>query len=101
MGAEKKKAAPERTASKGNTSAANHSDNTATAQRDRLLTALRTGPITTLGARRELDVLHPGARIMELRKLGHRIATIWTMDLTSEGKPHRVAKYVLQPGGAA
>lgn len=101
MGAKNKKAAPARAASKGATSAAHHSDNSTTAQRDRLLTALHDGPITTLQARIRLDVLHPGARIMELRKLGHRIATIWTTDLTSEGRPHRVAMYILQPGVAA
>jgi hypothetical protein len=101
MGAKNKKAAPVRATSKNTTSTADHSGNASAAQRERLLSALRTGPITTLGARRELDVLHPGARIMELRKLGYRIQTVWTTDFTPEGKPHYVAQYLLQPGGAA
>jgi hypothetical protein len=99
----KKKAAARAgaTALRNTTKNHHHSGNTAEAQRDRLLCALRAGTITTLQARSKLDCMHPGARIMELRRLGHRIQTIWTTDLTPEGKPHRVAKYVLQPGGVA
>ena len=67
------------------------------AQRARLLSALQRRPITTLEARRELDVLHPAARIMELRKQGHRIERCWTFDVTERGRPHRVARYSLIP----
>jgi hypothetical protein len=78
--------------------AADNSGNAASAQRARLLAALRhLSSITTLEARRTLDVLHPAARIQELREAGHNIATIWTRDVTSEGHSHRVAKYVLKP----
>lgn len=103
MGATKKKAAtPARATASKTSRKPDHSDNTAEAQRDRLLNALRAGPITTLQARgKQLDCMHPGARIMELRNLGHRIQTVWTTDFTPAGKPHRVALYVLQPGGAA
>jgi len=101
MGAPNKKAVtPARaTASKNTIFDADHNGNTATAQRERLLNALRTASITTLQARSQLDCMHPGARIMELRKLGYRIETVWVNDATPEGKIHRVAKYVLQPGG--
>jgi hypothetical protein len=58
------------------------------------------GPITTLYARRELDVMHPGGRIMELRRNGHRIDTVWTEEATDCGKVHRVALYVLRYGAA-
>ena len=75
--------------------------NEASAQCARLLAALRLGPLTTLAARRTLDVLHPAARIQTLREHGHKILTIWTNDVTTEGYRHRVAKYVLVPGGAA
>lgn len=66
----------------------------AEAQRSRLLAALHKGPLTTLEARRLLDVLHPAARVMELRNRGHKIDTVWTEDVTSEGKAHRVACYL-------
>lgn len=78
-----------------------NSGNEASAQCARLLARLKKGPLTTLQARRELDVLHPAARVQTLREHGHKIQTIWTNDVTAEGYRHRVAKYVLVPGGAA
>lgn len=50
--------------------------------------------ITTLEARQKLDVLHPAARIMELRKAGINIMTYWRTVDTGKAK-HRVAEYVL------
>lgn len=71
---------------------------TAHAQRVRLLDRLqRRGPLTTLDARLELDVLHPAMRILELRKLGHDIRTVWVQQSTAAGKVHRVGKYQLFP----
>lgn len=75
-----------------------HNGNTAQAQRARLLDALRTGPVTTLEARRQLDIMAPAARVMELRGLGHQITTVWTLQPTDCGKLHRVAMYVLTGG---
>ena len=104
MGTTKKKAAARSgaAASKNTSREPDHSDNATTEQCSRLLDALlQRGSITTLAARRELDVLHPAARIQTLRQAGHKILTVWTTDVTSEGKPHRVALYVLKPVGAA
>ena len=70
----------------------------ASAQCARTLVALRKRPHTTLELRRLHDVLHPAARVMELRERGESIQTMWITDHTSEGKPHRVARYVLVPG---
>ncbi len=70
--------------------------NSAAAQRQRLLQALRLGPVTTLQARAELDVLHPGGRVMELRRQGYRIATIRVREATDCGRVHNVARYLLQ-----
>lgn len=70
-------------------------DNSAFAQRQRVLEALRKGPKSTLELRAKSDVLHPPGRVCELRKLGYRIITEWTQDFTPEGYPHRVAYYVL------
>ena len=69
-------------------------DNSASAQRSRLLAALIKGPVSTLKARRDDDIMHPAARVQELRKRGHLIDTVWTADFTSEGNLHRVALYL-------
>jgi len=63
-------------------------------QRERILAWLKTAPLTTLQARKELDVLHPAARVMELRIRGHNIVTHWTISDTGKAK-HRIASYVL------
>jgi len=47
----------------------------------------RHGTLTTLEARNQLHIMHPAARVMELRRQGCRIDTIRNVD--------RVAKYVL------
>lgn len=68
----------------------------AATQQARVLAWLRTrGPLTTLAARRELDVLHPAARIQALREDGHDIRTHWRTEETRQGRPHRVAEYIL------
>jgi hypothetical protein len=67
----------------------------ASCQRARLLEYLRIhGSITTLGSRKILDILHPAARVLELRERGHSIVTAWDWVDTAGGQ-HRVARYVL------
>lgn len=90
-----KKAAPYEEAAKSQKHAES-SANSAAAQRERILVALRRSPLTTLEARRLLDVLHPAARVQELRDRGYQIMTAWKQDYTAEGRQHRVAQYVLQ-----
>jgi hypothetical protein len=68
-------------------------------QCDRLLAALRRFPITTFEAMRHLDVYHAAARILQLRKAGHDIITLWQTVETEAGTRHRVGLYVLQRGG--
>lgn len=71
-------------------------DHSASVQRARILAYLRSGKtLTTLEARAILDVLHPAARVLELRRLGFQIQTIRTNDLSQAGKIHRVARYIL------
>ena len=66
------------------------------AQRARLLKHLReVGTLTTLQAREQLNIMHPGGRVLELREAGHRITTTWTWDRDHEGRPHRVGRYAL------
>ena len=69
-------------------------DNSASAQRSRLLAAIIKGPVSTLAARKFHDILHPAARVQELRNRGHLIDTVWTDDVTAEGNVHRVALYL-------
>lgn len=70
--------------------------NKAVSQRQRLLEFLQCyGRISTLEARAKLNVLHPAARIFELRQRGVKILTFWRTDVTPEGFEHSVADYVL------
>lgn len=70
-----KKAAPKTEAAKSQKQTQSSPNSTA-AQRDRILTALRKGPLTTLQARSELDTLHPAARVTALRGDGS-MAVFW------------------------
>jgi hypothetical protein len=98
MATNKKAGSSNRMPARKNTSSRDDdSGSSATAQRARLLEALSRRAVTTLDARQELDVLHPAARVQELRQTGHRISTVWIVQLTASGAPHRVAKYVLLP----
>ncbi|AZE39751.1 hypothetical protein C4K05_0381 [Pseudomonas chlororaphis subsp. aureofaciens] len=74
-----------------------HAENTSgTAQRARLLKRLQTGPIDTFTAIRELNIVRPGARINELRDMGHRIMTERLTLTDDQGRTHRgMALYYL------
>ena len=51
--------------------------------------------MTTIQLREELDIMHPGGRIRELREIGHCIHTIRTTFENAQGHKHRCARYVL------
>ena len=72
--------------------------NSAASQRQRILAHLReNGSLTTLSARGQLDICHPGMLLCELRKAGYRIQTIWVFEAIAPGKPmHRIANYILR-----
>lgn len=72
----------------------NH-ENSLFAQRKRIIDFLRIRPLDTLTARKVLDVMHPAARVMELRNKGIGIKTIWIDRQSDCGKIHRIACYVL------
>jgi hypothetical protein len=80
---------------------ANYNDNSAHSQRMRLLQKLRESSLTTIEARRDLDILMPAARVFELRAIGHDIATVWTDAATDSGRTHRIARYVLEQEAAS
>ena len=67
-------------------------------QSQRLMAALRLFPLTTFEAMRKLDVYHVPARVLQLRKAGHQIITMWQTVTTEAGVKHRVGLYVLQRG---
>jgi hypothetical protein len=93
----KKSPTPDKKPRQSNKSA--HSTTTS-AQRARLLAALRLGPVSTIKARHDLDIIAPAPRIHELRhNAGHKILTVWRTETTPEGFSHRVAEYVLQSQG--
>ncbi len=75
-------------------------DLSAAAQRSRLLDALRCGPVTTIEARRNLDILMPAARVHELiHKHGQKIQSLRIKQETDSGKLHSIAQYVLHVEG--
>ncbi len=79
-----------------------HRGNSSESQRNRLLVALKKlGSITTIEARRYLDILSPAPRVMELRKTGVDIETIWVYQPTDSGTVHRIGRYILKAEGGA
>ncbi|AFC86370.1 KilA-N domain-containing protein [Frateuria aurantia] len=72
-------------------------DTSTAAQRHRMLQALRFGPVSTMYARRHLNIMMPGARIKELREAGHLIDTRLQAMTDDQGRKHpRVAIYTLR-----
>lgn len=72
-----------------------HPGNTCTVQCARIRAALSRFNLTTFEAMRHLDVYDPRARVLQLRKAGECITTVWTQVITETGHSHRVGMYVL------
>jgi hypothetical protein len=68
-------------------------------QRQRLLDYLKQhGSISTVQARRDLDIMMPAARVFELRHLhGETIPLFWQVEETRPGHKHRIGLYVYIP----
>ncbi|MDR5794260.1 helix-turn-helix domain-containing protein [Caballeronia sp. LZ008] len=80
---------------------ANWPENTAAHQRARLLEAMKVrGGVTTLEAVRFLDIVDSRPRIVELRKEGYRIKTLWVRQPSESGRMHHVGMYALDIGHA-
>lgn len=67
-------------------------------QCQRLLAALQQFKLNTFEASRGLSIYHPPARILQLRKGGHLIDTVWENIQDENGVFHRVGCYVLRGG---
>lgn len=64
-------------------------------QRERILKYFESCPrLSTMQARSKLGILHPCGRIMELRRLGYRIDTVWVCAPDDNGIDHRIGMYV-------
>ncbi|HFT1819534.1 helix-turn-helix domain-containing protein [Pseudomonas aeruginosa] len=75
-------------------------DTSGEAQRTRLLARLQLGPVDTLTARRELNILMPAARIKELKDLGHVIHAHRITLTDEQGRTHcGIALYYLPTAG--
>ncbi|VVM99083.1 helix-turn-helix domain-containing protein [Pseudomonas fluorescens] len=75
-----------------------HLDNTSgSAQRRRLLDWMRSnGPIDTMAARRDLNILMPAARIKELKDQGYTFHTQRVTITDEQGRAHSsIALYTL------
>ncbi len=69
------------------------------AQRDAILQQLKKSQsLTTLFIREKMGIMHPAARIMELRQMGYNILLHWINETDVAGITHRVAYYVLHQG---
>lgn len=72
-----------------------HSGNDAKTQAERALAGLLSlGSLTTQDIRQELDIMHPAGRIKELRDGGYKIPKVWEYYPTTNGKLHRMARYI-------
>lgn len=69
-------------------------------QRAALLAALHQGPVSTVYAREALGIMHPGGRVLELRRAGLAILTVRCRVVDGDGRSHVSAEYRLI-GGAA
>ena len=77
------------------------SHNSTEAQRQRILDRLRLSPLDTLTARKELDIMHPGGRVKELRWRGYNIQTVYIQRVNEDsGEVHRIGRYVLMTDAA-
>lgn len=61
-----------------------------------VLSAVRNESQTTSSLRTDYGVMHPAARIQELKEMGYRINTVRVSVITPDGVKHRsVARYFL------
>jgi hypothetical protein len=69
---------------------------TASGQRNLIKSQLENfGSMSTLYARKQFGIPHPGGRICELRRSGLVIKRVWKIEYTPDGEPHRMANYIL------
>jgi len=93
---QKKGAAVDATTPQAKTTKPKFTDNSAFNQRLKLLDWLfESDSITTSEAREHLDIMSPAPRIMELKRAGYLIVTVWDSWTSGHSIKHRIARYVL------
>jgi hypothetical protein len=84
------------------TASSQHSGNSTTVQRQRLVEALRARvPIAriTIQIREQLDIVMPAARVHKLRwELGYKVQAVPSRDCNPQGNHHKCKRYVLLSG---
>jgi len=78
-------------------------DTSIQSQRARILDALEGEPSgkSTIDLRENHGVMSPAPRVLELRRMGHKIETVYVERFTPDGVRHRsVALYVLRQKSA-
>lgn len=69
----------------------------ANSQRKRILAYFSNCPkLTVAEARDFLGVFHAPSRILELRRQGWKIKTVWTCEIDKFGTSHRVGLYIFE-----
>jgi hypothetical protein len=92
----KKGVAASTTTPQNKTTKLNFKDNSASNQCLKLLDwFLEKNSITTKQSQTDLDIMSPAARILELRRQGYKIITVWDSWTSDFGIRHRIARYVL------
>lgn len=75
----------------------NPNNTSANNQRAITLLAITDSPKSTIDLRHGFGIMHPAARIQELRDMGHEIDTVRIAEMTPDGIKHKaVAKYVMK-----
>jgi len=70
-------------------------DTSTASQRQRILQHLKSGKsLTTQQARVDLNIMHPGGRLSELRKAGWNIKMVW-VEVDSGKAKHCIGQYFL------
>lgn len=64
-------------------------------QNQQVLEALQRGPLTAMGALRELGIMRLSARVFELRQAGHDITSRQVPVSNRHGRTTHVAEYTL------
>lgn len=72
------------------------SDRTKADHRKLILDAIRLAPLSTIEAREGFGIMSPASRVMELRRLGFKIDTVWRSVWDADGRPHRSAVYLMR-----
>lgn len=70
--------------------------NSPVVQRARILKTFAIKPRLSTFELRDMGIMHPAGRVMELRRQGYRIELHWIYEPDANGVDHRLGQYVFQ-----